>query len=641
VSYERVQGETVDFVPIAYLDIARVAACSVGRIIFRAGAANGTGVLISDQLVLTNNHVIGSPDEARGQSLQLNYERDMLERPVPVTEYDFDPDRLFITSDERDLDYTIVALGERIGGTSAIADFGARPLSSAVDKHAEGDFVTIVQHPSGDYKQIVLRENRVLGRGAKQVTLYYGTDTLPGSSGSPVFNDQYDLVALHHAGSPSNDDTLEGGGEPPATANEGIRVSAIVADVVSRRSERDASQEQLIDGAIRAVTHVDRGADEPRRGRESSNGSNDSGLRHDVLDPAPVAPNASQISGELLVPLELKITITTSAPGANQRLTDDRPRTPSPGRLERNQAPAADYENRDGYAANFLGRALALPRPSTTLQDQLAINIVDHRSSVFDYWHFSASIHAERRMPIFTAVNIDGPTWKQINRQTRIVTDPFEAGETWYPDPRISEDDQLSQSDYTRISARFDRGHLVRREDPQWGDPDTALRAMDDTFHLTNSCPQNWKFNQSPALWQGIENYVLNGMRATPERVTVFSGPIFAENDPLYGTVQVPLRFWKIIARKEDDHLRATGFVASQKDVIDVPRREALGTRDWPITATEPIHDFQAAIATIEGLTGLTFPAALHEADTKKSGFETLTEDVGLTPISRLDHADW
>jgi V8-like Glu-specific endopeptidase len=30
--------------------------------------------------------------------------------------------------------------------------------------------------------------------------LQYTTDTLPGSSGSPVFNDAWKVVALHHAG---------------------------------------------------------------------------------------------------------------------------------------------------------------------------------------------------------------------------------------------------------------------------------------------------------------------------------------------------------------------------------------------------------------------------------------------------------
>src|SRR5262249_30095026 len=160
----------------------------------------------------------------------------------------------------------------------------------------------------------------------------------------------------------------------------------------------------------------------------------------------------------------------------------------------------------------------------------------------------------------------------------------------------------LSQSDYNLISDRFDRGHMVRREDPQWGTAQTALRAMDDTFHFVNACPQNWQFNQSPSFWQGIENYVLDGMKEAPERVSVFTGPVFAQNDPLYSGIKAPVRFWKIVARIVDGKVRATGFVASQRDIIDQKRRgaeETLG-REWPIEPDEPVAGFQATISKIQ-----------------------------------------
>jgi V8-like Glu-specific endopeptidase len=55
----------------------------------------------------------------------------------------------------------------------------------------------------------------------------YLTDTMPGSSGSPVFNDKWELIVLHHSGGwlpePSTKSTH--------FRNEGIRVSAIAADL--------------------------------------------------------------------------------------------------------------------------------------------------------------------------------------------------------------------------------------------------------------------------------------------------------------------------------------------------------------------------------------------------------------------------
>jgi V8-like Glu-specific endopeptidase len=64
-----------------------------------------------------------------------------------------------------------------------------------------------------------------------QHLVHYRTPTEPGSSGSPVFDDQWRLVAIHHKGS-SNLPKLNG---KPGTyeANEGINILAI-ADAVGR-----------------------------------------------------------------------------------------------------------------------------------------------------------------------------------------------------------------------------------------------------------------------------------------------------------------------------------------------------------------------------------------------------------------------
>jgi endonuclease G len=61
-----------------------------------------------------------------------------------------------------------------------------------------GDGVTIIQHPKGEDKQIALNANEVLGQLNQH--LFYTTDTEPGSSGSPVFNKDWRVVAIHHAG---------------------------------------------------------------------------------------------------------------------------------------------------------------------------------------------------------------------------------------------------------------------------------------------------------------------------------------------------------------------------------------------------------------------------------------------------------
>jgi V8-like Glu-specific endopeptidase len=60
------------------------------------------------------------------------------------------------------------------------------------------DFVNIIQHPGGMPKQIALYHNMVVYSDGKRVQ--YLTDTMPGSSGSPVFDTNWRVVALHHSG---------------------------------------------------------------------------------------------------------------------------------------------------------------------------------------------------------------------------------------------------------------------------------------------------------------------------------------------------------------------------------------------------------------------------------------------------------
>jgi endonuclease G len=63
-------------------------------------------------------------------------------------------------------------------------------------KALANEAVSIVQHPEGADKQIALRNNHILG--VMDDFIHYTTDTKTGSSGAPVFNDQWQVVALHH-----------------------------------------------------------------------------------------------------------------------------------------------------------------------------------------------------------------------------------------------------------------------------------------------------------------------------------------------------------------------------------------------------------------------------------------------------------
>jgi S1-C subfamily serine protease len=59
-----------------------------------------------------------------------------------------------------------------------------------------GDRVVIVQHPDGLPKKLALAHNVV--QYVDEDVLQYWTDTDAGSSGSPVFDERWELVGLHH-----------------------------------------------------------------------------------------------------------------------------------------------------------------------------------------------------------------------------------------------------------------------------------------------------------------------------------------------------------------------------------------------------------------------------------------------------------
>jgi Trypsin-like peptidase domain len=91
-----------------------------------------------------------------------------------------------------------------------------------------GDPVFIVQHPNGEPKNVALARDPVSYVDDK--VLQYGTDTQPGSSGAPVFNEAWEVVGMHHSGGwlrrPSTEERV--------FINQGIRVERIVAGLQAK-----------------------------------------------------------------------------------------------------------------------------------------------------------------------------------------------------------------------------------------------------------------------------------------------------------------------------------------------------------------------------------------------------------------------
>lgn len=227
---------TEDFLAVGYLAAGVRAARAVGRVVIREGgqvAGFGTGSLVSSALLLTNHHVLPSADVAEGSSVEFSFEDGADGQPLTPVTVNLDPGRFFLADEE--LDFALVAVG---GTPDELADFGFNRLHEDEGDATEGHFVTIVQHPRGEKKQIALRENRIVD--VLDSFVHYEADTEPGSSGSPVFDDGWEVVALHHASVPAPEHEELGG-----FVNEGIRVSGLRVFVSGRSFS--SNEQALVD----------------------------------------------------------------------------------------------------------------------------------------------------------------------------------------------------------------------------------------------------------------------------------------------------------------------------------------------------------------------------------------------------------
>ncbi len=239
-----------------------------------------------------------------------------------------------------------------------------------------------------------------------------------------------------------------------------------------------------------------------------------------------------------------------------------------------------DYGNRKGYDADFLTVPVPLPSLTDDQRRNAAKNSqakVGEDAAVLPYHHFSLVMNRRRQLAYYTAVNIDGARSRK----------PERSGDRWYFDPRIAESEQIGEDLYARNA--LDRGHLVRRLDPAWGGATEALKANNDTFHFTNCSPQHANFNQNSDTWQGIENYLLGQATDDRKRLTIFTGPVLTDEDPLYRGVRLPVHFWKIaVFLKPDDTLSVSAYILDQSDLI--AGLERFDPNSWQVTLSEVIE---------------------------------------------------
>ena len=152
---------TPDFVDVRYLEAGTRSSHAVGRVDIRDDAGRvigyGTGSLVTPTLLLTNHHVFPDAQTAANSEIEFNFENGIDGRPLQPMLFPLSPAAFFLTDES--LDFALVAVG---ASPPELAPFGFNRMISAEGKVIAGDFVTIVQHPEGQKKQVALRDNRIV-----------------------------------------------------------------------------------------------------------------------------------------------------------------------------------------------------------------------------------------------------------------------------------------------------------------------------------------------------------------------------------------------------------------------------------------------------------------------------------------------
>src|SRR5215510_868494 len=512
--FERVIGES-DLTSINYLDRGRRAAAAVCRVRVPAdgGEWSGTGLLVGPRLLMTNHHVLGSPAEASQGEAEFGYEHDLDGVLQPPVQFNLCPHEVFFTDAE--LDVTFVSVAPLSNGGVPIDRYGWLVLLPVSGKGIDKEWVTIIQHPGGGPKQISIRSSRIvsLRDAAPSVNtdlfIHYLTDTEPGSSGAPVVNDQWQVVALHHKAVPAPRDKDKPDAPVIWIGNEGVRVSAIYSLLERRRLENPDACRVLdrLEGAL---------------GFTSMSDTVPSGEK-DVFE-------------------------KDAAPFARTRWSK---------------------KAGIGYDSSFLSEVIELGPIYASAKGRGDIApLLTGSGNELKYHRFSVIVHAKRKFALLTAVNIDGKQLKHPGaRQTvwRVdarMAEQYQPAGNFYEKAKGHDKIQFSRGHLVR---RFDPSWGDTVIDAKLGD--------EDTFHYSNAAPQFQKYNDVDwgNLEDYVLNRAQTSeKRMTVFQGPIFrdDDPSYGK-DREGGPWQIPLSFWKIaVLQKTPDHVAAAAFIIGQTQYV-------------------------------------------------------------------------
>ncbi|MCK1654675.1 DNA/RNA non-specific endonuclease [Bradyrhizobium sp. 149] len=530
----------------------------------------GTGWLVADNMIVTNRHVANEFAMRSGDGFtfkvgsagRIGAAVDFLQEIGNDKQLVFRLVRPLHIEPQSGPDISLFEI-EMISGDTKLA----QPIRLAKNP-TETNGIAVIGYPAYDsripdtdlmesmYGKIYNKKRLAPGGITRLETtrLLHNCTTLGGNSGSVVLDlDSGEAFGLHFSGT-------------FMTTNYAVRSDVIARVIADVRAGR------------------------PRREKP---GPDTAALTSNLPPPPPPGPDSGGRSVSLTIPLKITVSIGEGGEDALSIPRLSRPPTAPTMSVEDDaegtEATTADYRNRNGYQASFLGARNVIELPVVERDAHDVLELEDGSGTELKYEHYSVVMNRARRMCFFSAVNIDG---KNSVKSARVA---------WKWDPRIPRSQQIMNECYGN-PPKFSRGHMTRREDPGWGDPETAKRGNQDSMHVTNVTPQMQAFNAP--IWLALEDYALQHAREDEMKISVFTGPYFKRSDSTMHGVRIPVSFWKIIAFIHDDtrKLCATGYEMTQKE--NLPEEEFVFGQ---FNSKQLKVATQVAIRSIEAKSGISF----------------------------------
>jgi endonuclease G, mitochondrial len=408
---ERMIGPTLDFRDQPPHELARRKGRPVARIHEYVPDADpegfGTGFLVAPNILITNYHVFPSKDFAVDCAANFLYEKDGSNRTMKGITFLFRPEIFFFNNE--DLDYALVYVdSDAVTGTAKLSELGILPMIGTKGKIIEGSPINIIQYPLGGPKKYAYEQNMVTAIDDRLGIIQYTTDTQVASSGSPAFNEAWEVAALHYTGVPSIVDgkwrTKTGEvwdksmseSDVLWIANAGKSISKIVAHLTGLKSG---------DADLTHISAILNNSNDPLMTpvTESLQKNKPDSFSRSTINTNSMEPMILNFNGPTTVYINQPGTI---AHNGQSKMTASEVFTESI--LEKKLRFDESYSTRKGYDPDFLdGFKVPLPTVIASRDHELYKPLNATKPLILKYHHYSLVMNKKRRFLMWSAVNVD------------------------------------------------------------------------------------------------------------------------------------------------------------------------------------------------------------------------------------------